>query len=84
MLNQTSTVSDKYQVVVPAKVREVLKIKKGQKIVWSVLRDTPLPEVLVSPANVDWAKSLAGIAKGTWADVDPQKYIDELRNEWER
>lgn len=81
---QTSTVSDKYQVVVPLAIRKALGVKKGQKIAWAFDKTSYFPLATVASEKIDWTKALAGIGKGTWSDMDPQEYINKLRDEWER
>lgn len=83
MMIQTSTISDKYQTVVPALVRRTLGIKRGQKVTWVVDLQTGSPVASVAPEKIDWAARLAGLGKGTWSNVDPQEYINSLRNEWQ-
>lgn len=84
MLLPTSSVSDKYQTVIPAAIRKVLKVKRGQRITWMLQPNAPWPTVSVTPAKIDWAKHLAGLGKGTWAGMDAQEYINKLRDEWEK
>lgn len=84
MTVQTSTVSDKYQTVVPTAIGKVLGVKRGQKITWTLQSNSPWPAASVTPAKIDWAKALRGIDKTTWKGIDAQEYINKLRDEWER
>lgn len=81
---QTSTVSDKYQVVIPALIRRTMGVKRGQQMSWVIPYGSYMPVAMVGPEKVDWAKRLAGLGKGNWSGIDAQKYIDDFRNEWEK
>ncbi|MBI3559281.1 AbrB/MazE/SpoVT family DNA-binding domain-containing protein [Candidatus Gottesmanbacteria bacterium] len=81
---QTSTVSDKYQVVIPSAIRKALSVKKGQKITWAFDKMSYYPLATVASEKIDCARALAGVGKGTWSKIDPQEYINKLRDEWEK
>ncbi len=70
------TVSDKYQVVIPKAVRQQLQIKPGQKV--RVKRKAKT--IIIDTSSV--VEKYAGSLSGVWGD-DPDRYIRELRDEWE-
>lgn len=78
---QTVTVGTKYQVVIPKKVREKLKIKPGDKI--SIGAKNKESATLKTNAT-SWAERTRGIAKKAWKNIDTTKYLEDLRNEWEK
>jgi len=62
---ETVKVSPKFQVVIPKKVREALKLEPGQELRVYTIRGTIY---LSRPRSI---KDLRGIAKGlTWKDED--------------
>ena len=79
----TSTLSKKYQVVIPKKIRKELGLKSGRKLIWSVSKKGNEKKAEVVPAPESWTKYMSGLGKGIWSDVDIDKYIDDLRNEWD-
>lgn len=81
---QLVTVGQKYQVVIPKEARVIAqRIKPGRKIVV-----TPLDEwsvnLKVKPTTEEWAEATLGMDKESWRGVDSTKYLDKLRNEWEK
>ncbi|MBI4038928.1 AbrB/MazE/SpoVT family DNA-binding domain-containing protein [Candidatus Daviesbacteria bacterium] len=75
-----TTVSTKYQVVIPKEARKKIKIKPGQKMDVEVVEN----RVTFSPARVAkpmeyYYKKLGGI----WEGVDIDKYLEEERNSWD-
>lgn len=74
---QTS-VSTKYQVVIPKVIRKRMKIKSGQKLIVSTSGD----KIVLTPQKKwpeDYYKELGGV----WKGVDVDKYLEEERNSWE-
>ncbi len=78
-----TTVSPKYQVVIPKEARKKIKIKPGQKMDVEVTEN----RVTFSPARVQetkpmeyYYKKLGGIWKST---EDIEKYLEEEDKSWE-
>src|SRR5690606_38252592 len=76
----TSKLSSKNQVVVPADIRKLLNVKKGDEITWYVQDG----EVSLKPTVKNWADYTLGLGKEMWSDVDTDKYINDLRDEWDK
>jgi AbrB family looped-hinge helix DNA binding protein len=76
----TSTVSPKYQVVIPKELRKKLQIQPGQKVSFSLSRRGQI--VMESPrdALADIQKAFAG--KHVWGH-DPVATIRKQRDEWD-
>ncbi|MBI4017994.1 MAG: AbrB/MazE/SpoVT family DNA-binding domain-containing protein [Candidatus Aenigmarchaeota archaeon] len=68
-------VSSKGQVVLPADVRNQLKIRKGQRMVLTIHKGV----ILMKP--VKKLSEMHGILKGVKFDTD--KAIEKLRKEWD-
>ena len=49
---------------------------------WSVKKTGKELVAEVKPHPKSWADYSLGLAEDTWKDVDVDKYIDDLRNEW--
>ena len=79
---QQVTVGAKYQIVIPKEVRKNIKgIRPGAKVsVHSVDKDT----VTIKTNPTSWVERTRGIAKDAWRDIDTTKYLEDLRNEWDR
>ena len=80
---QTS-VSTKYQVVIPRAIRKKIKVKPGQKL----NIDTKGNKIILSPMQGkqawvwpdDYIKNLRGLWKNT---KDIEKYLEKERNSWD-
>lgn len=70
-------VSDKYQVVIPKKTRERLKIKKGQH-----LYVYAFPESIILTPQKKWPEDYLGSEKDIWSKIDVAKYLDEEHHSW--
>lgn len=79
-----STISPKYQIVVPAKIRKLLNLKAGDRIIWRLIQTQTQPKVLAEPMPKNWAKYARGLGKNIWQNVDIDRYIQNLRQEWEQ
>ena len=72
----TSTVSAKYQIVIPKELRKKLQIKPGQRVFLETNRAGDI--VVSSDSQVE--KSL-GILKGAWGK-NSDDYAQNMREEW--
>lgn len=75
------TVGPKYQIVIPKKVRNKMHLKPGQKV---GIRQVDKNTITVKIADLSWVKRTAGILADELKGIDTTKYMDDLRNEWER
>lgn len=78
-----SKISEKNQVVIPAVVRRVLKLRAGDKLIWRILRMKDKPKAIAEAEPKSWANYTRGLGKNIWKSVEIDKYIRELRSEWE-
>lgn len=79
---QLVTIGPKYQVVIPKEVRKKLKgIKPGNKIALGAV-DENTATIKTEPQN--WVEKTRGIAKDAWKGINTTKYLEGLRDEWDR
>lgn len=79
---QLVTVGTKYQIVIPKEVRKKLKgLKPGNKVGLQAVDETT---VTIKSEPKSWVERTRGIAKDAWKGIDTTKYLEELRNEWDR
>lgn len=75
-------VGPKYQVVIPKEIRRKMKeLKPGSKVHVSIM-DHETVAIKINPQS--WCERTRGIAKEAWKDIDTTKYLEDLRNEWDR
>ena len=74
----TVKVSRRYQIAVPAVVRQRLNIQSGDRL----LVDIQDGMIILLPQPENYAQHLAGLHHEIWEGVDAQKYIDEERRAW--
>lgn len=77
-----STLSSKYQTVIPAQVRKALNLKAGSKIIWQVINLANKKRVLAEPKPSSWHQYTRGLGKHVWENIDVEEYIKNLRAEW--
>lgn len=76
------TVGSKYQIVIPKEVREKINgLKPGDKV---VVKKVDKDTVTIKKVKKDWVERTRGIAKKAWKDIDTTKYLEDMRNEWDR
>lgn len=79
----TSKMSEKNQIVIPAKVRRALKLRPGEELAWRLIRIANKVKAIAEPKTSAWTTATRGLGKHIWKDVPIQQYIDSLRQEWE-
>lgn len=77
-----STLSSKYQTVIPAQVRNALNLKAGSKIIWRVIGLANKKRVLAEPKPTSWPQYTRGLGKNIWENINVEEYIKNLRAEW--
>lgn len=76
------TVGIKYQIVIPKEIRQKIKgLKPGTKVMVKLLDEET---IAIKRIEKSWVEATRGIAKGAWKDIDTTKYLENLRNEWNR
>ena len=81
-MNQT-TVSTKYQVVVPKEVRRIIKVKPGQKLNVHVFGEQIILSPTTSKKKMNWPHDHIKILKNPWANENPAKYLEKERSSWD-
>lgn len=75
------TVGTKYQIVIPKEVRkEIQDIKPGTKVGVYVSNG----KVTIKPEQGSWLSRTRGMMKEAWKGIDTTKYLEDLRNEWDK
>lgn len=77
---QLVTVGPKYQIVIPKEIRKKVKVRPGDKVGLSVDKDI----VKLEPHPKNWLERTRGMMTEAWKGIDTTKYLEELRNEWDR
>jgi AbrB family looped-hinge helix DNA binding protein len=73
-----TTVSQKYQVVIPKEIREKIAIKEGQEMyVYGVGNS-----IVMSPSPKSYSEQMLGLGQDIWKGVDPLDYIRRDRSSW--
>jgi AbrB family looped-hinge helix DNA binding protein len=72
-------VSSKFQIVIPRKARNELKIQAGDQLMCRVENG----EILLRPRPESYAKFLRGLHKELWEDADAAQYVSQERRSWE-
>lgn len=79
---QLVTVGTKYQIVIPKSIRNRMKgIRPGSKV--GLYTDDETTATLKTKPE-DWVKRTRGMMKEAWKGIDTTKYLEKLRNEWDR
>lgn len=79
---QLVTIGARYQIVIPKEVRKQLKgLKPGVKVGLRV-SDENTATIKTEPES--WLERTRGMMKEAWKGIDTTKYLEELRNEWDR
>jgi AbrB family looped-hinge helix DNA binding protein len=71
-------VSKKNQIAVPAAARKQLGIRPGDRLEVEI-EDSRL---VLRPCRRSIVDELIELAPEIWRGIDPDKYINDLRNEW--
>ena len=73
-------VSSKYQVVIPKEAREKVGLGKGDTLIVDVENDV----ITMRRRPESFTEYGRGLHRDVWEDVDADRYLEELRREWER
>jgi len=67
-------ISSKYRIEVPREIRQALKLKPGDTLLFLLLGK----DVVVLRKPKSFARALKGLGKGLY----PKKYLEKERNSW--
>jgi len=82
MQKTSVTLSSKYQLVIPAKIRKSLKLNKGSKLYVQKLDEDRL---IISKKPRSIVEELAGLGKEVWDSLGgADSYIRNERNSWDK
>jgi len=75
-LQQISTITTKYQATIPQKIRELLHVKAGDKLLFEVLPDARIVIRKSSPLDLEYAKALSSTLNEWGSKNDEDAYRD--------
>jgi AbrB family looped-hinge helix DNA binding protein len=75
-----TTVSQKYQVVIPKEIREKTTIKEGQEMYVYSMGSS----IVLSPLPKSYSEKMLGLGQEIWQDIDPLIYIRQERADWDK
>ena len=75
-----SKVNDDRSLEIPEEIIKKAGLKPGTEIIW--LYDVSTSQILLMEKPTDFAKSLKGLGKEIWKDIDVDDYVKEERNLW--
>lgn len=79
---QQVTVGSKYQVVIPKEVRNKIKgLKPGSKV---IVKSLDKQTITIKKVEKSWLERTRGLMKDAWRGIDTTKYLEDLRNEWDK
>ena len=78
-LNESVHVSSKYQVVIPKRIREKLKLEKGDALTISLRGET----IIMRVRPESFAEYTLGLHGDVWRDTEATEYVEEERSRWE-
>lgn len=81
-LTETSTISSRYQTVIPKRIRNVARLRVNQELTWQLLESERGPFLLAIPKPEKWSSYLSGLGKEVWRGVNTASYLKRLRSEW--
>lgn len=82
-LTSTSTITSKYQTVIPRQIREELGLAVNQELLWSSYQTAKGRISIVTPKPKRWSEYMRGLGRDIWNGIDTTQYINTLRDEWE-
>ena len=78
----TTTLSSKFQIVIPREIRKEKKLKANDKFV--VLTLPGSDSIIIKPIKPNMAKHYRGIAKDVFSKINVDDYIKDARASWEK
>lgn len=68
------------QMVLPARIRKALGLREGDEVLVKRAGNT----VVIVPKPACYANALQGLHREVWEGVDPDRYVSEERDSWQR
>jgi AbrB family looped-hinge helix DNA binding protein len=78
MTTITAQISEKYQVVIPKEVRQILHLRPRDTLLFLINGDT----VIIRPKPLNFTDSLRGLHKEVWP-ANSEQWLAEERATWE-
>lgn len=77
----SSQVSDKYQVVIPKEVRQILNIQPKDTLLFLIDGNT----VLIRPKPASFTEALRGLHSHVWSSLgqSTEEWFEQERSSWE-
>lgn len=79
MIAIPAQISNKFQVVIPKEIRQRLKLQPHDTLFFLLDGDT----IIIRPKPKSFTKTLRGLHKAVWVDVDVDTWLNEERAAWE-
>lgn len=79
----TAKLSSKYQTVIPLPIRRKMGLERGDFLLWKLKYTNGRAQAIVEAKPKNWSKHLSGLGKDVWKGVVTDRYIKNLRKEWE-
>ncbi|HEY8694245.1 MAG TPA: AbrB/MazE/SpoVT family DNA-binding domain-containing protein [Chloroflexota bacterium] len=73
-------VSNRFQIAVAAAVRKKLHIKQGDHL----LVDAREGSFVLLPEPANYAEYLRGLHRDVWEGIEPQEYVRQEREAWQK
>lgn len=71
-----SRLTEKYQATVPAPIRKILKLHKGENIAFEIMDDETIVVRKAGKVDLSWAKALEGSLSEWNSKFDDEAYED--------
>lgn len=81
-MSQT-TVSTKFQIVIPREIRKKIKIQPGQKMDVDMVGDKIMVSHSHPKAEWKWPEDYIKNLKGLWKPEEIDTYLEKERNSWD-
>lgn len=78
MTTITAQISEKYQVVIPKEVRQILHLRPRDTLLFLIDGDT----VIIRPKPLNFTDTLRGLHKDVWP-ANSEQWLAEERATWE-
>jgi len=79
MVTATAKLSGKNQIVLPKEIRQRLGVKAGDDLLFIVREG----EIIVRSRPASFTRSMRGLHKQVWENVEIDRWIAEERESWE-